>query len=234
MSRLWLVLGLFVSSSALAAPIYEANAPSATVELVEDEGRLELTVSPGFDPNEVAALIAKALPKAQIVVDGSRVLLDGVDVASTKRKLATLEVERNFDDVDALLAQMRDPGADEQGSGTSVRARREESLAVSEGTKSAPLVARVTKIERQTFPLVFLDVAVQEIEGSFGKLTRGSSVIILPRVRSRKGVVDPSDETSRQNMGAWYVKPGDLVKLVLEPRPEGQAVWIAASVERLP
>lgn len=143
--------------------------------------------------------------------------------------------ERPADDVDALLAQLREAGRGEDGSGSSVRARRELDGVEATGETEAPgepFVAEVESVKRQRFPLVLVSLIVRSAPAD-GAVAEGDRLVVLPRVRSRRGVIDSDDATSQRNIGAWYARRGDPVRVALEPRPDGQPVWVAARFERL-
>ena len=224
-SSLAAIAGLWVTALAWGA----AEGPVA--ELSASDGRVEVRVRPGWDAADIASALGRELPKAQILVDGSTVVVEGAGIEAVRVVLDRAPVERSLDDIDALLADMREANQTDSGSGSSVRARRDLKTDEEEET-AAPIVGVVESVKRQRFPLVLVGVVVRTAaEGA--RVEADDRVMVLPRVRSRRGVIDPDDEQSKLNIGAWYVRPGDRVRLVLEPRPEGQPVWVARSFERL-
>src|SRR5437667_390113 len=60
----------------------------------------------------------------------------------------------------------------------------------------------------------------------------GSTISVVPRVKSKSGVIDPADQPSKLNLGAWYAQPGDTVALRLEKKAGKDKVWVAAAFER--
>jgi hypothetical protein len=229
-SRLVWISGLAaVAALWRIAPAGADEGPVA--RLSESDGRVEVRVRPGWDPADLASALGRELPKAQILVDGSTVVVEGAGIEAVRVVLDRAPVERSLDDVDALLADMREAGRGESGSGSSVRARRDLKTEGSE-EDAAPIVGVVESVKRQRFPLVLVGVVVRTAtEGA--RVKPDDRIVVLPRVRSRRGVIDPNDPQSKRNIGAWYVRPGDRVRVRLEPRPDGQPVWVAQSFERL-
>lgn len=222
----------------VGAPAFKAGSETSAVsQIVEVDGRIEVRVRAGFDPGQIANILARDVRGAQVLTDGSTLVVEGTDLAQVKAVLSKAEVERELDDIDLLLAEMKQPGQAEDGSGSSVRAKRELAQEVAESAssepRSSPLIeGTVTSVKRQRFPLVLVGVEVTSTEEG-APLEAGARATVLPRVRSRRGVVDPDDAQSTQNMGAWYVREGDRVRLRLEPRGPGQAVWVASHLERV-
>ncbi len=195
-------------------------------ELSEVDGRLVLQLGANFDAPSTGAAIRRALPEAQVLIDGSTIVVEGIAADAARKALARIQVEASpLDDVDALLAQLREPGTNESGSGSSIRARR-ETAAVRPGPT---LIAKVAKVDHQKFPLVLLTLKTEgEVEG-----LKTKELVVLPRVRSQGGLIDRADEQSMKNLGAWYVRVGDRVQVALEDKPEDQPVWVASDLERI-
>jgi len=224
----WIAAG---ELAAQAAPAWRrGDAESAVESVTETNGRVELRVRATFDPQDVSKVLGRALSEGQILVDGLTIIVDGAPASRVKTVLADAQVERSVDDIDALLMDIQKPGGADEGSGSSIRARRE--LAAETSTTDAiSYSARVATVRRQRFPLVLVGVEIASAPED-APLAPGDRAVVLPRVRSRGGIIDPSDPQSKQNIGAWYVRPGDEVKFRLEPRPDGQRVWVAATFER--
>lgn len=224
------------TAAAVAAPVWKPGSERAAVQSIgENDGRVEIRVHPRFDPRDVTAILTRELPRAQLLVDGLTIIVEGATTREIQRALKPAEVDPSLDDIDALLADIREPGGPDEGSGSSVRARREADLEreVDETDSALPLGwGRVTGVQRQRFPLVLVSVELEAAPPGT-PLEAGERIVILPRVRSRRGIIDPDDARSLQNMGAWYVRKGDPVRFRLEPRPEDQKIWVASTFERI-
>lgn len=217
------VLAAPAASDEAAATAPLLGGPGAACEARTEGARVVLSIRPGFRPEDVAAVVGDRLPRVQMVVDGRQVFLEGVTLSRLKADLQSARVAPSPDDIDALLAAL---GGDAQP----IDAAREPPVVLDED--EMVLTARVLDVRRQRFPLVFVEVNILKApEGA--PVSAPRRLLVLPRVRSTRGLVDPADDRSKVNVGAWYAKPGDRVRLVLEDRTEDENVWLAALFQRI-
>jgi len=196
--------------------------PEAACEARTEGARVVLSIRPGFRPEDVAAVVDEGLVQVQMVVDGRQIFLEGVSLADLKADLRSARVARSPDDIDALLAALG-------GSAEPVDAASEPPVVLDDDEQV--LTARVLNVRRQRFPLVFVEVKILDAPEDAPVAAR-RRLLVLPRVRSTRGLVDPADDRSKVNVGAWYAKPGDRVRLVLEGPTEDEDVWLAALFQR--
>lgn len=226
--------GIWISCAMWAAtPLWSPEGERVVRTIEADGSRWVLTVEAAFDADAVASRIRERLENAQVLRDGQRLWVEGVSRRALQQALSNEALKAAPDDVDELLASLREPGRSEDGSGSSVRAVREGRKAELPEAEGPVLTARVRGLERHRFPLVLVRVELEEVPED-GPWRPGQQIVVLPRVKSHRGLVDPNDKLSKLNVGAWYAKAADRVTLVLEPRPEGQKVWVARRFERLP
>ncbi|MGF1510608.1 MAG: hypothetical protein ACFB9M_14005 [Myxococcota bacterium] len=203
----------------------EADARSTEIAVTEDaDGRVQVEVSLPLGAIEVADHIRRELSSAQVIVDGQNIWVEGVDGAQIRAALRSLDVEPQLDDVDRLLATVREISA--------IEANREEQIEDMPSVDGPLLTATVRTIQRQRFPLVFIGLDVVDApEGA--PVQAQDRIVVLPRVHSQNGLVDPDDRASKLNVGAWYAKVGDTVELVLEPQPDNRNIYVAAMLRRV-
>lgn len=234
-----LTMGGTLLTEAEARPLIgKKDAPGAVRRWEQSGRRLVLHVSEGTEAQDVeeALLAASAIRQAgaRILARGDRVVViapKGTDMDQLFAELRTLDVVG--DDVDAVLASLSAPTEGEDGSGSSIRAGKATRLADADDKKSAPigtLQGTVLKVERRRFPIALITVKLEA--GSAPGLALGQSVVILPRVRSRRGLIDPRDRKSQANLGGWFLLPGDALKFSLDPQRR-RSPRIAESLERL-
>jgi hypothetical protein len=225
----WMIMAScwLASITALGAPVLSDSEEAATELSTREDGRLVLDVDVRYAPQTIAELIRKNFGSAQVIVDGQQIIVEGVEAGPFASAMAKLTVDPQPDDIDQLLASMRETSGPESGSGSSIRARRELDLPE---LKQA-VRARVRTVQRQRFPLVFVGIDVLETPAD-APVSAGTRIVVLPRVHSRNGLVDPDDPRSKVNVGAWYAKPGDVVEVVLEPKPDDRNIYVASVFRR--
>lgn len=227
-----LVAALLVASTAAADPVVNAGAKPGVAAAWSQEGdAVALDVASGYEASAVADAITAGVPGTQVKVDGQRVVVSGVPQAALLKALEKIDVSPAGDDVDAMLSALQNPGGEEDGSGSSIRATNNTAeLDAVRGPPGELVFGKVVKVRRARFPLVFITVKVARGPKA-GTPAKGDTIVVLPRVKSRNGVVDPDDATSKLNVGAWYAQPGDRVKVRLESKEK--KVWVAKAYERV-
>ncbi|MEQ8280065.1 MAG: hypothetical protein RMA76_01845 [Deltaproteobacteria bacterium] len=223
-----------VSTVALADPVVNAGGKPGVAKSWSAAGSsVVLVVADGYDANEVAAAIAKNVKGAKAKAKGGKVLVSGVAEAKLLAALEGVEVDRTMDDVDQLLTDLQGGGDDEEGSGSSIRATKLADFSDVLGKPSGRLEGKVTGVTRSRFPLVMVSVVVSKVPAGVKGIKKGDRITVIPRVKSKNGVVDPNDRPSQLNIGAWYSQEGDHVTLNLEKKPK-KSYWIARGFERKP
>lgn len=231
-----LSLCILVPASVLAGPVVgPGKKPGAAASWTSAAGAVTLKIAAGYDASEVAKAIGAGVKGSTTKVEKDTVVVTGVAEAALLEALEKIEVKESAgggDDVDAMLSAMQKPGGEEEGSGSSIRATQAADFSEILGAKQELLAAKVVTVDRKKFPLVFVTVKLTQVpKGSPVGLKAGGKIKVLPRVKSKSGVVDPTDQASTLNVGAWYAQPGDAVLLRLE-KDQKDGVWIAAAFDR--
>lgn len=229
-----LALGLgLLAPVASADPVVRPGGLPGVATGWESSGKVvTLTIDGDFDAEAVAAAILESVKGAQAKADGQQVVVTGVDEAALLAALEKIDVSGGGDDVDAMLSALQNPGGEEDGSGSSIRAGKKVDFDAVKGPPGHLVTGKVVKVKRGRYPLVLVSVRVAKAPKSGKGPARGTTVRVLPYVKSTDGVVDPTHAQSQLNVGAWYARPGDRVKLRLEPTKR-DGVWIAKAFERV-
>lgn len=223
--------GLLVTGRpALADPLIgPGNTPGAVAAWSTTKNITSLTVAEGFEAEAIAQAIIEGIKGASAKASGNQVAVAGVDEKSLLAALQKLEVDSTEDDVDAMLSALQNPGGDEDDSGSSIRASRATDMTAA--VSGHIVYGRVTAVRHAQFPLVLISVKIQKGKSPAG-LSTGQVIRVLPYVRSVRGLVDVKDPQSQVNVGAWYARKGDRVKVRLKPEAR-KKVWVAEAFERV-
>ncbi len=187
-----------------------------------------LTIAEGFSSETVAQAIGQRVPGATAKAEGQTVVVSGVGEAALLAALQKIDVGSD-EDIAAMLATME--GGNDDGSGSSIRATKAADFSDVLGDTQTLLTAKVLKVKRTQYPLVMLTLKIQKAPKG-AAIKSGSTVQVVPRVKSKKGIINPDDKVSKLNVGAWYVQPGDIVRVRLDGEPKDD-VWIAEAFERV-
>lgn len=221
--------------AAIAAPaVAPGGKPGAVASWVANGPSITLTPAQGFDAAELAAAISAGVKGVTAKVDNGKVVVTGLAEAQLLGALEKVDVkEASGDDVDAMLAALQKPGGDDDGSGSSVRATKAADFSEVMGAKTEVITAKVLEVTHGQFPVVAVTIKVQQLPKGLvlPGVKTGAKLKVVPRVKSKGGMVDPTDEASKLNVGAWYTQPGDVVLVRLEKDPK-DGVWIAAAFNR--
>ena len=224
------VVGL-VSGSAWAEPLVKPGPnPSVLIEWRTEGTTIVLTVDDRYDPAEVATALAKNVKDAKTRVSESRVMVTGVPIDTVLKAATSIEVEPLLDDVDAMLKSLQAGAEQEEGTGSSIRARKAMTVTDLLGPQKQRVAATVLAIQRGKFPLVVVTVRVDSAHDD-SPVAKGDTLKIVPRVRSRRLRLIRMDPQSKLNMGAWYAQPGDAVEIRLGK--QGTKVWSAEAYQRI-
>ncbi len=221
----------FVSSAAGAEPLVKPGPhPNVVIEWRTEGSTVVLTVDDRYDPADVAQQISKQVPGAKARVSESRVMVTGAQMKPLLQAATTIEVEPLLDDVDAMLKSLQAGADQEEGTGSSIRARKSMTVTELLGPQDQRINARVLAIQRGKFPLVVVTVQVDGASDQ-APVSVGDRLKIVPRVRRRRQRLTRTDPQSRLNIGAWYAQPGDAVEIRLGKRRND--VWAAEAYRRL-
>ncbi|MBK8014684.1 MAG: hypothetical protein IPK13_25445 [Deltaproteobacteria bacterium] len=203
------------------AASWSANGKTATT----------LVIASGYNAADVAKAISQAIPTATAKAKADKVLVSGLSTDDLLKKLQTIDVDPALDDIDTMLSALQFANADD-GSGSSIRATKSADFTDVMGEQNEQISAKVVSVKRDRFPLVFVTVKIESMPkgNAPAGIKRGQRITVLPRVKSKKGLIDPEDKASKLNVGAWYAQPGDRVKIRLEEQHE--KIWIAAGFDR--
>jgi hypothetical protein len=215
------VLGAFVASAAWAKPLLTGDGKPSLVTAWSAEGKkVTLTLEGGADANEVASAIqSKVEGVKQAKVAGGKVIVVGLAEADLVKAMSGVEL--GGDDIGALAAASL--GDDDEGSGSSLRAKRTAKL--NEMFKDRATVAKgtVVSVEGQTFPKT--KVKVKVIAGPSGEASKnvrkGQVITFVPQIAMKGTAPDYADENTLVNVGAWYFMPNDKVQVKVGKETSG-------------
>jgi hypothetical protein len=169
-----------------------------------------LTIKDGFSAEEVAEAIERSIPGAKAEADDDTVKVKGVSESDLIKALERIEVDEAMDDIDGAFAAIQNPMGGDDGSGSSIRATKHRSLPGMDKKSPSPsppppaaksYSGQVTSVKHKRFPLVVLSV----------KTKGGKMLTVIPRIRTKHGIIDYSDKESKQNLAAWYTRRGDKI-----------------------
>jgi hypothetical protein len=231
-----IVLSTLAASTAWAAPVVSPGGkPGAAASWKSEGGALVLRLAPGYDAAAVAKAIQTKVQGTTAKVLGDTITVSGMADAKLLSALESVDAGEasGLDDVDAMLSNLRNPSESDEESGSSIRATQAADFSAVMGKKDELITAKVLEVKHQKFPLVLVTLKVSQMPKglTLPGVKNGAKITVLPRVKSKSGVVDPADETSQLNLGAWYVEAGDTVWLRLEKEPQDN-VWVAAAFDR--
>jgi hypothetical protein len=227
-----------LAATAFAVPVVKPGGkPGAAASWKTDGANVVLKLTPGFEASAVAKAIQGKVQGVTAKAAGADVSVSGMPEAKLLAALEAVDAGEPASgyDVDALLANLRNPSdGEEDQSGSSIRATSAADFSAVMGNKEELISAKVVDVKRQKFPLVLVTVKIAAVPKglTLPGIKAGSKITVLPRVKSKNGVIDPTDEPSQLNLGAWYVEPNDNVMLRLEKDPKDANVWIAAAFDR--
>jgi len=231
-----IVLGvLIVPLSAGAEPVVKSGGvPGAATSWTAKKDAVVLEIGESYDANEIATAIQSKVAGATAKARGNTVIVTGVAEPKLLDALAKIDVEPTMDDIDEMLTSLQKPGGDEEGSGSSIRATQAADFTDVLGSAEELISAKVVGVEHHRFPVVIVKVQLTNVPKGVKTVKRGQKIALIPRVKSREGVIDPSDKASKLNVGAWYAVKGDTVRIRLEgDKPQKDEVWIAAAFQRM-
>ena len=231
-----IVLGvLILPLSAGAEPVVKSGGvPGAATSWTAKKDAVVLEIGEKYDAAEIATAIESKVAGASAKARGNTVIVTGVTEPKLLDALSKIDVEPSMDDIDEMLTSLQKPGGDDEGSGSSIRATQAADFSDVLGSAEELIGAKVVGVEHHRFPVVIVQVQITSVPKSMKALKRGQKISLIPRVKSKGGVIDPSDKASKLNVGAWYAVKCDAVRIRLEgDKPEKDEVWIAAAFQRM-
>lgn len=188
--------------------------PGVVTAWSSQDNKVELTVKAGADPKAVADAIQAGVPKVNAKVKGGKVLVVGKSEGDLLKALSGVDLGGDEDIAIAAAKGSEDEG---EGSGSSLRAKKTADLArlfADAGTTAQGKVVSVTPGE---FP--HATVVVQVLRGPTGALAaslkKGAKVTFKPVLKMSGKAPDWNDEDTQVNIGAWYLRAGDQVRIKL-------------------
>src|SRR5688572_15865803 len=141
---------------ALAGPLVKGGKPGAAVSWKSDGAAVVFKLASGYDASEVAKTIQAKVQGVTAKAAGDAVSVSGMPEAKLIAALDGVDVGEpaGGDDVDGLLANLREGDKDEDASGSSIRATKASDFSEVMGKKDELITAKVIDVKRQKFPLV--------------------------------------------------------------------------------
>jgi hypothetical protein len=237
MRFVWFVLAL----QAAAATGPPKAPPWVRSWTVRDSG-IDLQLQEGYPLDPTRDWLRGQIPTATISVDGGALRLASADPGALQARIAGLEAPSDLQDVDAMIAGLSSTATTRDGSGSSIRAKRDLHLTP---TDKVTFVGSVLAVKRGgSFPLVALVVSVDSVpHNDRPNALEAKQLLVIPRIRFSKGRPSLKDPVTYRHRRLWYARKGDQVGVTLEPRPRaipfqmaaGQpihdTVWIAERVQ---
>lgn len=219
-----------VPLAASADPVVtKGGKPGAAKAWSTKDAAVVLELVPGFTADAVAAAIQKGVPGAKAVAADGKVTVTGVE---EKKLLVALEkIDVSADDVDAMVSALQGGGDD--GSGSSIRATKAAEIPGAAAVEPALVPATIVSVKHGKYPFVAVTLRLDSVPKALadaGVKARGN-LTVVPRVVLEGGKIAPTDERSKTNIGAWYMRTGDKVQVAIEGQ-NPQGMWVAARFER--
>ncbi len=190
-----------------------APSPGVVIEWSGAGRKVELTLKAGTDPAEVATLIETSVDGVRLVkVNAGKVVVIGLDQDTLLQALT--DVDLGGDDLDILAAAAIHQ--DDFVTGSSIRAKKRAELQKLLKDRKTVAYGRIVAVQSADFPRTRLKVRILRAPtGKFGDKTirRGRNVIFAPIVKMKDGRPDFEDEGTLANIGAWFLKKGDKVRI---------------------
>ncbi len=194
-------------------------APGVVVRWSGEGKKVELTLKDDADITAVAAAIEAGLERIRVKVKAGQLLAIGLSQEDLLQALTGIEV--GGDDLDILAAAAE--ADDDIDTGSSLRAKKVSVDSLLTDRKTT-IVGRVVAVTTGAFPRARVKVRV--LRGPTGPLKRalrkGRTVTVYPRLSKKKAALDLNDPATVANLGAWFLKKDDRVRVkVGEPTQGG-------------
>ncbi|HJL44100.1 MAG TPA: hypothetical protein RMG48_22555 [Myxococcales bacterium LLY-WYZ-16_1] len=228
-----LAVGVYATTAWAEAlvEVTDAGVEPGLVQSWSGDGReVELTLRSDADPVQVVRAIEGAVDRVRAKVRAGKVVVRGKSVEELMPLLANIEVEG--DEALAELAQLQ-MGQEDFGSGSSLRAKKKKRVDRAFVDRTKVAFARVLEVEPLEFPRVKLTLQIlASPKGALRKKAfKGKKIVVLPVLDTKDDALDLSSETTRMNLGAYYLEPKDRVRIRLDGQTE-DGTWLAGAVAR--
>ena len=209
-----------------AAPLVKLDngkpVPSVITEWSANGKKVELTLAPDTDPGTVAAAIEASVDRVRAKVKGGKVLVLGKTADDLLPLLAGIDLDQEENDLDTLAAASLE--TDEVDSGSSLRAKKKADLETLLNDRQATAVGQVVSVTRGAFPQA--EVRIRILSAPTGPLRRrvqkGKTLSFVPLLKRKAGAVDFEDTQTQTNLGAYFLRKGDRVKILVGQAPSGR------------
>jgi hypothetical protein len=212
-------------SEAQIHSVAESHFPA--FRLTAKGGTATLVIKDGFSASEIAEAIVREAPGAKCEISDTEVKVTGISHADLIKALAGIEVDEAVDDIDGAFAAIQNPMGMDDGSGSSIHATKQRTLPgmaapkTETATKDMPSYSGVVlKVKNKRFPLVVLTV----------KTSSGEKLTVIPQIHMIHGIIKSDDKSSKQNLAAWYSRPGDQVSFKIVKKEK--SFWVATDFDR--
>ncbi|MFO0723155.1 MAG: hypothetical protein U1E65_05195 [Myxococcota bacterium] len=221
-------LTLLFAQAAVADPLLKTGQkPGGVTAWATAGGTTTLTLAAGFSAEAVAFAIQKNIAGSKATAAGGKVAVTGVEEKALLAALEKIDVAGG-EDVDAMVAALQGVGGDE---GSSIRATKQADFSKVVAPSTPPLAGTVVSVKHGKYPYVAVTIQLSDVPKGVEGIKAKDQITVVPRIESKNGVVAPTDDRSKTNIGAWYVRPGDPVTVALEGQT-AQGFWVAAAFER--
>ncbi len=220
---LTLAVGGAFTCAAHAEPLVKVEGgqpkPGVVTEWQEEGDKVTLSVKAGTDAQAVADSIKNNVPRVRTKVQAGKVVVTGRSKDDLLKALA--EVDFGGGDLDALAnAALVD---EDEGSGSSLRAKKTADLEKLFKNKDKLVVGQVVGVSYGAFPETTVSIkVVANPSGDLGKkIARGATIKVVPVLKKKGAATDFSDENTQNNAAAWYLKNKDKVRLLIGKEVKG-------------
>lgn len=173
--------------------------------------KIELTVADGQNAKDIAEAIKDGVERVKVKVRSGKILVKGKKLDDLLKALA--EVDMGEGDLGEFAAVSLDSG---DGSGSSFRAKLTKSQDNKYFAKAEEVaVAQVGRVIAGKYPQIAIEMRIRRAPlGALGKeIRKGKKLVFYPQLKLKNGLPDLSDETTRMNLAAWYLRKGDEVRI---------------------
>ncbi len=186
--------------------------PSVVTEWKGDGKKVELSLKEDADPREVATAIESGVQGVRTKVRSGKVLVIGMAQEPLLEALTEVEVDNSDLDVLAEAASLDE----EFDTGSSIRAKKTASLQALLKDRETTAVGTVVAVQSGAFPETRVEVRILSAptgETLKEPLRKGQRVRFHPVIAMTDGGPDLTDAATQTNIGAWYLKKGDRVRV---------------------
>ena len=217
---------LTLAGTTLAAPLVKMEDGTPTPSVVtawSGKGKkVELALARDADPRAVAAAIEASVDRVRAKVKAGQVLVLGKTVDELLPALAKIDLDGPEDDL-TTLAEVS-VATDDVDSGSSLRAKKTADLERLLSDRARTAVGKVVSIARVSFPQTEVRVRILRApSGPLGNVIRkGKTLVFVPQFKQKEGTLDLADAETQTNIGAYFLRKGDRVRIRVGQRRGGR------------